>query len=506
VPTRGTRAAALFTSLLCACQPDARAPGITLLIESVPDSLDGRLALSVFGERLAQLITPGLLTFDDESRPVPDLAESFAWRDALTLEFRLRPGLVFHDGQPLTAADVAATYGAILTRAFPSTKADKYTAIENVEAVDPLTVLFHLRQPYVPLLAELGLGIVPSRRALSTEGPPIGAGPFRFLAQPDDEHLELVPFERYYAGAPRIRALHVRVVRDETTRTLELLKGRADLALNAVSPAVLPQLEGHAGLRVVTTPGTGFVYLGFNVRSGPLADVRVRRAVCHLLDIPAIAEHKFHGLARPATGMLAQNHWAYAATPGCQRDLAEAARLLDAAGYPVPPGGGPRLRLSYKTSTERFRKSLALVLQASLAEGGVAVDLRALEFGTLFNDVRKGNFEMVTLKWSTTFEPNLMRQVFSSSEVPSEANHFGGLNRGGYANPELDGILARAAQAGQDDRRHLYAHALEILDRDLPYAPLWHEDTVAVVSSHLAGFHPSAHGFLSGLASATEVP
>jgi peptide/nickel transport system substrate-binding protein len=259
-------------------------------------------------------------------------------------------------------------------------------------------------------------------------------------------------------------------------------------------------------LRVVTTPGTGYSYLGFNVRAGPLADARVRRAVCHLLDIPAIAEHKFHGLARPATGMLSQNHWAYAPTSGCQRDPAEAARLLDAAGYPAPHGGGPRLRLSYKTSTERFRKSLALVVQEQLAQGGIEVDLRALEFATVFNDVRKGNFEMVTLKWSTTFEPDLMRQVFASSEVPTEANHFGGLNRGGYGNPELDGILARAAEAGLDERKRLYAEALAIIDRDLPYAPLWHEDTVAVVSSHLAGFHPSAHGFLSGLAAATEVP
>jgi peptide/nickel transport system substrate-binding protein len=134
------------------------------------------------------------------------------------------------------------------------------------------------------------------------------------------------------------------------------------------------------------------------------------------------------------------------------------------------------------------------------------VDLRALEFGTLFNDVRKGNFEMVTLKWTTTFEPDLMRQVFSSSDVPTESNHFGGLNRGGYANPALDGILAEAATATTEERKRLYARALEILDADLPYAPLWHEDTVAVVSSHLAGFHPSAHGFLTGLAAATEVP
>jgi len=85
-----------------------------MLVEAEPDALDDRMALSAAGQRISQLITPGLLTFDDACRPTPDLAESFVWPDAHTVEFRLRPNLRFHDGSSLTADDVKATYESVL--------------------------------------------------------------------------------------------------------------------------------------------------------------------------------------------------------------------------------------------------------------------------------------------------------------------------------------------------------------------------------------------------------
>ncbi|MBX5480982.1 MAG: ABC transporter substrate-binding protein [Myxococcaceae bacterium] len=498
-------------TLLAACRSGSPPSGITVLIESPPDSIDDRMALSANGQRIAQLITPGLVTFNDESEPVPDLAESFRWVDDRTLEFTLRPGLTFHDGSALTTADVKATYEALLDRTLPSPRADKLEPVASIEAVDDRVLRLHLKRAYAPMLAELTIGIVPEERAndIAAQGrAPIGAGPFRFVAQPDEEHLELAPFDGYYGGKPDIRALHLRVVRDETTRVLELLKGRADLVVNAVSPAVLPMLTKQPGIHVLTRPGTGYAYIGFNVRQGPLSDPRVRRAICHLVRTEPIVEYKFHGLAVPATGMIPKSHWAYTPTAGCRYDPAEAARLLDEAGYPDPdgPGGQPRLTISYKTSTDRFRKSIALVLKQELEEGGIAIDLRALEFGTFFSDVRKGNFEMVTLKWGAVVEPDLMRWVFSSGFIPTAENHFGGLNRAGYADPEVDAALARASAAvTREERKALYAEVLRALDRDLPNVPLWHETSVAIVSDRLRGYSPSAHGFFTPLAKAHQV-
>lgn len=496
-----------FAVSLCGCRPEPSRSGIVVLVESLPDSLDARLALTTVGQRIAQLISPGLITFDEESRPVGDLAREYRLVDSRTLEFTLREHLTFHDGSPLTSEDVKATFDGLIQRTVPSPRADKLEAIERIEALGPLGIRIHLKRPYAPMLSELSLGIVPSARALGPDAfkqdrEPIGAGPFRFAAQPDEEHLLLLPFEGYYGGKPRIGQLLIRTVGDQTTRVLELLKGRADLTVGAVSPSLFPALAGEKRLRIRSRPGSAYAYLGLNVRSGPLADPRVRRAICHAIDVGPIIETKLHGYAEPATGMLPRSNWAYAKTPGCQWEPSRAIQLLQEAGY--GSSGKPRLHLTLKTSTDRFRKSIALVFQEQLALVGIDLEIRSLELGTFFNDVRKGNFELFALVWSSILEPDLLRWVFSSSNIPGPENAFGGLNRMGYRNERLDALLDRATRAARDERKALYAEALALIDADMPCIPLWHESQPAVLSARLEEFEPSAHGYLQPLAKSRE--
>ncbi len=504
---------------LVGCRPEQSREGIVVLVESVPDSLDDRLALTTVGQRVAQLIAPGLITFDDESRPVGDLAREYRLLDSRTLELTLREHLTFHDGSPLTSEDVKATFEGLISRAVPSPRADKLEAIERVEALGPLTVRIHLKRPYAPMLSELSLGILPRSRALlpdaaKQDSEPIGAGPFRFGGQPDEEHLLLLPFEGYYRGKPRIRQLLIRTVRDQTTRVLELLKGRADLVVGAVSPSLFPALLGDGRIRIRSRPGSAYAYLGLNLRSGPLTDARVRQAICHAIDIEPLLQTKLHGMAETATGMLPRSHWAYAKTHGCHWDPARAVQLLQQAGYAGPQAGAeprtaspaprPRLHLTLKTSTDRFRKSIALVFQEQLATVGIDLEIRSLELGTFFNDVRKGNFELFALVWSQVLEPDFLRWVFSSSTIPGPENAFGGLNRMGYRNVRLDALLDRATQVGRDERKALYAEAQALIDADLPCIPLWHESSPAVLSARLQDYEPSPHGYLQPLASARE--
>jgi peptide/nickel transport system substrate-binding protein len=148
---------------------------------------------------------------------------------------------------------------------------------------------------------------------------------------------------------------------------------------------------------------------------------------------------------------------------------------------------------------------VALVLQEQLARGGVGVEVQTLEFGTLFNDIRRGNFELVTLKWASMMEPDLMRGVFHSRNVPTEANLWGGLNRGALRDAELDELLDEGSRLPREERKAVYARALQRIETLLPYAPLWHESSVAVVSRRLEGFEPSAHGFFTPLAQARQV-
>ncbi|MFL5319448.1 MAG: ABC transporter substrate-binding protein, partial [Myxococcaceae bacterium] len=282
---------------------------------------------------------------------------------------------------------------------------------------------------------------------------------------------------------------------------------RADL-LNAVAPPVLPVLQESENVQVRSEEGLGFAYLLPNVRSGPLSDVRVRQAICHGIDTKIVVDAKFHGLATPATGFLPSSHWAYLPTEGCSFDPARAMKLLDEAGYPDPDGPGgplPRLTISYKTSTDRFRKSIALVFREQLKAIGIDVDVRSLEFGTLFSDIKKGNFELTSLKWSTVFEPDLMRQVFAVSAIPTAANNWNGFNRGGFQNPALDETLDRAMKANPEDRAALYGTAQQVISKELPYISLWHEKSLAVTSTRLQGFVPDPNGDLRPLEDCTEV-
>jgi len=491
---RRLRRLALF-GLVIGCGAPPRPPGtIVVLVESRPESLDRRFALSVTSQRIASLIAPGLVRVDASGQPEPDLAESWQLVEPTRIRFVLRSGLTFHDGRPVTAEDVAYTFRSLHDPALGSPLSSKYRHVVGADVIDEQTVDILLDEPFAPALLDLSMG-----------GAPIGAGPFRYAGHLGRENVLLTAFDHYRSGRPAIERLEFRVVRDETTRVLTFLHGDADFLVNAVSHVLLPRLEAAPNLTVRHAPGTGYAYMAFNLRHPILSDVRVRRAIAHALDRDAIARYKFKGAATPATGMLPGRHWAFAPGRSWSHDPEAAKRLLDAAGYPDPDGDGPATRFSvtYKTSTDRFRRSIALIFVEQLRQVGIAVDLRAYEWGTFYGDIKRGRFEICTLKWTPVIEPHLMHWVFHSSSIPTEENGWRGGNRGGYENLEVDRKLDEAARLSDpDERRRRYGRVQEILADELPYVPLWHEDTVAVVSDRFAAVDVSPFGFLYPLAGA----
>ncbi|MHB8420396.1 MAG: ABC transporter substrate-binding protein [Myxococcales bacterium] len=500
----------LLALWLAGCPRPALPPDtVVLLVETPPETLDRRLALSAIAENVSgNLLEPGLVRVGEDGRPVPDLAERIEQPDPLTYRFTLRPGLRFHDGSPLVAADVAATFASVTDPRLASPLAVKYREIDRVEALSDREVQVTLREPFAPFLVDMQLGIVPARREAAPGRSefgrhPIGAGPFRFVSWTDEEHLLLESNPTYYGGAPAIRHLLVETVRDETTRALELRSGAADIAINAVSPPLLRELEAVPSLRILCQPGADTAYLMFQTSDPVLRDARVRRAVALSIDREAIVRYKYLGHAEIADSLLPRSNWAHAGgLPQITRDLGQARALLDAAGYPERPAG-PRLTLSYETSTDRFRRSVAEAIAAQLAEVGIEVRLRSLEFGTFFSDVRKGSFQLASLKWVPIAEPDLLYWVFASPSIPTAANGYAGGNRERFQSPQLDRWLTEARGSTDEGVRvQAYARAQRLLADELPYFPLWYEDSVAVVRRDLQGFEPSAFGYFGGLARA----
>jgi peptide/nickel transport system substrate-binding protein len=488
------------------------ADAVVLLVESPPETLDRRLALSSIAENLSgNLLEPGLVRIDDHGRPVPDLAEKFEQLDATTYLFTLRPGLRFHDGSPLRSADVVASFESLLDPRLASPLAVKFQGL-TFTAVGDLQVRVKLAKPYAPFLVDMQMGIVPAR-AQAAPGRddfgqhPIGAGPFRFVSWVDEERLLLEANPDYYGGRPAIAHLLVKTVRDETTRVLELRSGHADIAINAISPPLLPELEGVPNLRVLSTPGADVLFLMFQLTDPQVADPRVRQALAYAIDREALIRYKFFGHAELADSLLPPASWAHAAgLPVYHRDLAKARALLDAAGFPAR-AGAPRLTLTYKTSTDRFRKSIALAIAQQLAEVGVEVRVQTLEFGTFFSDIRKGSFELASMKWVPIVEPDLLYWVFDSASIPTPENGYNGGNRERFRNPTLDGWLEAArAEPTEAARAVTYGKAQALLAEELPYFVLWNEDSVAVVRRDLEGFHLSPYGYFDGLAQARRIP
>lgn len=493
--------ATLLLLVLAACARPARPVDRAVwLIDAPAETLDGRFALSGNAQRVARLISPGLLTFDAQGRAIPDLAESFAWRSPTELVVELRRGARFHDGSLVTSADVVATFEGLRDPAMHAPIAARLEPLEAIEPDGARRVRFLLKRPHAPLLAELGVAIVPlawadAAHAAEFATAPIGAGPFRLVRREGEEEVELEAFAEWFGGTPTLPGLLIRTRRDESTRLLELARGEADLLLNAVSPQLLPVAREMAEVRVESEPGSGHAYLLLDTSDPALADPRVREALSCALDRKTLVAAKFQGLARPAIALLPPEHWA--ARPGtvCDDDLAAAERLLDAAGLPPASSGKPRLTLSLKSSTDRFRRSVAEAIAFQWARAGIAVEQRALEFGTFTRDLKAGAFQVATLKWSSVLEPDLLRLAHGAGPE--------GMNRSRLHDPRIEALLQEAAEAtGESDRAERYLEAQALLGRALPTIPLWHEDVVVVRSTRLEGIHLGPHGFVTGLARA----
>lgn len=478
---------------LSACQGPTPRPDdvVVVAIANSPTNFDPAVGLDEASQKLHQLLFSSLVRIDESLRVVPDLAVRLDWPDPLTYVAELPAGVTFHDGSALTADDVAFTFRRFLDPAFASGRKGAYRALKSVDVIDETHVAFHLNEASASFPINLVMGIVPEGTGPEAARKPIGSGPYQLGEFVPDDHTTLLPFAGYYRGPSANAGLIFRVVPDETMRGLELRKGSVDLVVNDLSPDIVDGLRQEPHLRVSTAPGTDFAYLGFNLRDPLLQDRRIRLAVGYAIDQGAIVNYLRRGLATAAIGIVPPMSWAHESRVlRFERNLERAKALLDEAGYPDPDGDGPlpRLRLSLKTSTAEAYRLQAAVIQQNLADVGIELELRSYEFATLFSDVIRGNVQLYTLQWVGVTDPDMLRRVFHSSQVPP-----GGFNRGYYKNAEVDRLIdAATAALSDDDRRRLYGEAQRLIAEDAPYISLWYKTNVAVANARLTGVALSA--------------
>jgi peptide/nickel transport system substrate-binding protein len=475
---------------------------LRVTITASPRDLDPRIGVDEVSQRVQQLVFSSLFVLDAQLRVVGDLATSLENPDPLTYIIHLRHGVTFQDGSPLTAADVVYTYRSFLDPTFISAKRGAYRTVTSIDALDPGTVRFRLKEPFGSFPVNLVLGIIKAgSKDVSLH--PIGTGPYAFERMIADDRVVLKRYDGYFGGPARNPGVVLKVVPDDTMRGLELRKGTIDFVVNDIAPDIVRGLEQSGHVRITTGPGCDYAYVAFNLRDPILADVRVRQALAYAVDRQAIVDYLRRGLATPAAGMLPKISWAYDPnTPEFPHDPARAKALLDAAGYPDPDGDGPRPRftLTLKSSTVEFTRLQCAVLQQNWKQIGVDVSLRSYEQATFLTDVARGNFQMATAQWAggALADPDILRRVFASSQQPPV-----GFNRGHFQDPVVDALIERATRSTDDrERRELYGQVQTRVAEEVPYISLWHKTNVVVSQPNIEGVtvSPTADfGFIRAL-------
>jgi peptide/nickel transport system substrate-binding protein len=478
--------AALITALLltalfaASCRRGAASDELVMMLEKTVTTFDPRKSADSADERMRQLIFSSLTRKDAKFEPVGDLAESFtASPDYLTYTFKLRSGVKFHDGRPLTSADVKYTFDTLMSQGFQSPKsADFVRDVAAVETPDAQTVVFRCKNPYPGLPnSVVAVGIIAEGSGDSQARQPVGTGPFKFTSYAPDQEVVLAANPDYFGGAPGVQTLRVKIIPDNTTRESELRKGSVDLAINAdFEPVTVESLKKVEGLKVIQNDGTNLAHLGLNVTDPILKDARVRQALAYAIDREAIIRDLLLGQGKPANSVLPTSHWAYEAGAAAYNyDPERAKKLLDEAGRKAD-GENPRFKLTLKTSTISSTRKVAEMMQEQLRRVGVDLDVQSLENQKLTQDITDGNYQMyIRIMVGANQSTDVFRFAYHSKSVPPN-----GQNRMRYSNTQVDKLLDESLTAPRERQQAIFSEVQKILSNDLPQIYLWYPAAIAV--------------------------
>jgi peptide/nickel transport system substrate-binding protein len=495
-PQKGTHS---FLCLLCllwliffpaSCTaPTSAAPDvITIALDQPPTNLDPRIGVDASSERFFQIIFNSLVKKDEHSAIQPDLATSWDTPDPKTYIFHLRKNVRFHDGRPLTSKDVAFTFQTILDRSVQTPKLGTYDRIESIEAPDPYTVVFNLKDVFAPFLWNLGggIGIIPEGSGSDFGRHPIGTGPFAFDHYIQDQEVVLKRNENYFGRKAEAPILKFKIIPEAVVAALELRKGSVDIALNILTPDTDYTVRKDSNLNVLQAEGNNYQYIAFNLTDPIFSDLHVRQAVAYAIDTNSIIKYLWRGEARPATAILPPENWAY--EPNVKtypHDVQRARQLLKESGH-------ENLSFTYRTTNDDISRLMASAFQQQLREAGISMDIRSTESATFFADVVAGNFQMYSARWvGGTDDPDFFNLVFHSKMMPMK-----GANRGHYSNARVDELIDSGRRnLDVEKRKEAYQEIQRIVAEDLPYVSLLYRDNVCVYNKRIEGvkIYPDAN-------------
>lgn len=449
------------------------------------------------------LIFNTLVTQDAQHNQVPDLAQVVPTlanggisKNGLTITYRLRHNVKWHDGVPFTSKDVKFTWQAVMNPANNVLTRHGYDQIASMDTPDDYTVVMHMKKVFAPAIDTIFgesdtvyrilpahlLAKYPNLNQVPFNADPVGTGAYKFARWLRSDRIILTANADYFKGAPKISRLTLLIIPDDNTSEAQVRSHEVDLAMEIPAPEYR-DLADAAGVVRQLVDAPVYTAILFNMQRAPFTDIRVRRALVLGMDRAAIVRDNTYGTAKLAVADLSPFYWAYdAALQSTPYDLAQAKALLDAAGWHVGPDGvrqkdGTRLSLQMVYGQgSQLSRAITAEIQQMYRPLGVDVSLKSYDYATLYAAAENGGifnsgkFDMAVYSWVSGADPD------NSSQWMCDAIPPAGNNISRYCSPEMDAAQHVALSTfDRGARKQAYARIESLLLRDAPGAFLYYQ-------------------------------
>jgi peptide/nickel transport system substrate-binding protein len=486
-------AAALLVSLGAGVQAQTT---LRIGIAEDPDILDPSLGRTYVGRIVFSAVCDKLFDIDEKLNIVPQLALSQETSaDGKEMTIKLRPGVKFHDGEPLDAE--AAKFSIERHMTFPgSFRKSELASVDHVEVVDPLTIKLVLKTPFAPLLSQLTdrSGMMMSPKAAKEAGDkfglhPVCAGPYKFVERVQQDRMVFEKFADYWNKDNVFidRVVFLPIV-DPTVRLANLKSGGLDL-IERVLATDIKDVRSDKRLVLSTAPELGYLGLTINVANdktkGALSQSeKVRQALDLSIDREALNQVVFNGEFTAGNQWIPPEHPYYQkAFPVRPRDIERAKALLKQSGVALP------VTIDYMIPKGAEYEAVAQVVQSMAAEAGFDIKIRVVEFATTFKQAQAGEFQVFQINWSGRIDPDGNSYVFLHTKAPQ--------NDGGYSSPEADKLMEEGRLAADPaQRKAIYEKMTKVVLDDEPIIYLFHRKLLIAHTTKVEGYKQMPDGLV----------
>lgn len=456
-------------------------------------TLDPGVAAGTQAQTVRFQIMETLVQINAETLEIePLLAESWEVADdKVTWTFHLRDDVSFHDGSPLTAADVVASISRIIDPEAGMGRANDLREIIKIEAVDDLTVKIVTGAPSGTLLRALALDSASVLSAASIEEfgedlgwNPVGTGPFKYESHVAEQSVSLVRNEDYWGEMPAATGVNFLTVPEAATRLTMLETGEADIVVD-VPGFEIDRLRDTDGIGLIERPNTRLGHIGINTNQPPFDNVLVRQAVNFAINRDAIVAGILRGVGVPADSIIAPTVAGYAPQDLYSYDPEHAKELLAEAGYPQG------FKTTIRTPQGRYYmdRETVVAVQAQLAQVGIIAEVEVVDWSTYLTVLREPEGENDTALYWLGWESGtadisvILNTVFDSERMPPN-----GWNTMFYSNPKVDELrVAINQEVDNQARMELAAEVQSVIMEDAPWAPIYSYVQVTAYDDALSG-------------------